>query len=221
MTKPFEWDDFAGSKRGLDWSRRDLANLEIAVSHTCGRRLALQAGGNLGIFAKRLAQEFDQVYTFEPDGDNFKALCQNAPERNIWKFQAALGDLCGQVAFSRTRRDGKQVTHEGTFHVPMLELNPGELVPAPGITPMLRIDDLGLTRLDLLYLDIEGLELPALRGAVETIARCRPTIAVEINKQTTLAGFAPTAVSELIIRHNYYFAAAPGSDRVFVPLERR
>ncbi|MFN3658800.1 MAG: FkbM family methyltransferase [Pseudolabrys sp.] len=41
------------------------------------------------------------------------------------------------------------------------------------------IDALGLARLDLIKLDIEGMELEALQGARETIERCRPALLIE------------------------------------------
>jgi Methyltransferase FkbM domain len=44
-----------------------------------------------------------------------------------------------------------------------------------GFTPVFTIDQFNLNP-DLIALDVEGYELSALRGAVETIQRCRPTI---------------------------------------------
>jgi FkbM family methyltransferase len=41
------------------------------------------------------------------------------------------------------------------------------------------IDSLGLARLDLLKIDVEGMELQVLAGAAQTIARCRPIVIVE------------------------------------------
>jgi len=45
---------------------------------------------------------------------------------------------------------------------------------------LLTIDSLGLRRLDFLKLDVEGMELEALAGAAETIARWAPAILIEI-----------------------------------------
>jgi FkbM family methyltransferase len=216
--KDFDWNSFEGSRVGLEWSRRDLQNLEAALRLTPRRALAIQAGGNLGIFAKRLARDFDHVYTFEPDHYNFRALCKNAPEANIFKLQAALGEYPGPINFCLERRDGRKVTHEGTHHVATYVDQTGHVATLPGPVPMLRLDDLGFRFCDLLYLDVEGFELPALLGAAETIAHCRPVIAVEINKQSELAGFQPSDIVEAITRHGYRAAASVGSDRVFVPI---
>jgi hypothetical protein len=44
------------------------------------------------------------------------------------------------------------------------------------------IDGLGLQRLDLLKLDLEGMEAEALDGARETIERCKPVLFIEVIK---------------------------------------
>ncbi|WP_130471253.1 FkbM family methyltransferase [Candidatus Magnetaquicoccus inordinatus] len=46
-------------------------------------------------------------------------------------------------------------------------------------TQMIAIDDWQLPRLDLLKIDIEGMEMEALAGARQTIARCRPYMMIE------------------------------------------
>lgn len=171
-TVSWDWSCLEGSAEGLKWNRKELATLERVLEYVDGRTAVVQAGGNLGVFPKRLATEFRTVYTFEPEPELFGMMSRNAPELNVVKFQAALGCERGTVGMSRKRRqqDGGN-SHEGITHVS------GE-----GTVPVLRVDDLGLMVCDLIYLDLEGYELYALRGATETVARCRPVLAVEINK---------------------------------------
>jgi hypothetical protein len=52
------------------------------------------------------------------------------------------------------------------------------------IAPVRRLDDYGLTDVDLLKLDCEGYEVFALRGGLDTIARCLPVIVCEQKKET-------------------------------------
>ena len=205
----WNWHAFAGSAHALKWNRRDLPCLEAVIAQTPGRTVAVQAGGNLGIFPKRLARDFATVYTFEPAADLFAMLVRNAPEPNIVKFQAAVGDSHEGVSLSRIRRDDKPHHHEGITHV-----------CGPGAIPTLRIDDLGLRVCDLICLDVEGWECQALRGAAATIARCRPVVVVEVNKNTAFVGVTLDQVRALVTVHGYRFVARLRSDELYVPAER-
>lgn len=205
----WDWGAFSGSPKGLAWNRRDLASLETVLRLVPGRTAAVQAGGNLGIFPKRLAQVFTTVYTFEPAPELFKSLYHNAPERNILRFQAALGETRGLVGTACVRREGKHAqAHEGITHV----------VPK-GTIPTLRVDDLGLPVCDLLYLDVEGWELYALRGAVKTLTRCRPVVVVEINQNITIVGLTPEAVRAYLVAQGYRKVTQVLGDEVFMPAE--
>lgn len=203
-----EAGSFVGGAYALKYAKRDLPRLEQVIGMTRGKTACVQAGGNLGVWPKRLAQSFGVVFTFEPAADLFALLCRNAPEPNIVKLQAALGDERGLVGLSRERRDGKTNNHEGITHV-----------SGDGIVPTLRIDDLGLSACDLVYLDLEGYELFALHGARLTIERCRPVLAVEINKSLGFYGLEASRVYEFIYSHAYREAAVLGPDHVFVPEE--
>lgn len=204
----WDWHRFQGGASALKWARRDLQNLAAVLDVVPGRAAVVQAGGNLGVFPKALAQVFQTVYTFEPAPDLFALLVQNAPEPNIVKCQAALGEGPGLVGLSRIRRDGKPDPHEGITHV-----------SGPGTLPTLRIDDFGLPVCDLIYLDVEGYELFALRGAVATIARCRPVIAVELNRGIEFLGYTRDDVRRCILDQGYQAVGKHRSDEFFAPTE--
>jgi hypothetical protein len=66
------------------------------------------------------------------------------------------------------------------------------------------LDELGILRVDVIKLDIEGAEWIALRGAVNTLARCRPTLILEIGRETCqAAGYEPEALVEWLTSMNY------------------
>lgn len=194
-----------GSAAALKWGTRELRSLDVVLELVKGRTAVVQAGGNLGLFPRKLAKMFQTVYTFEPAPDLFRMMLQNAPAHNIVAFQAALGAKRGLVGVSRERRDGKPDAHEGITHT-----------VAGGSIPSLLIDDLGLPVLDLLYLDIEGDELPALMGAANTIRRCHPVIAVEVNKNLKYVGVTEAQIEAFFDMHGYAHALSVGSDRAYV-----
>ena len=199
----WNWSAFAGGAECLKWNRRDVQTLDRVLGIVPFRRAAVQGGGNLGIFPKRLALEFDAVYAFEPDPALFAIMCHNAPEPNIVKMQAALGAKRDLVA---TKHGTETRTHEGVTHI-----------AGPGIIPTILVDDLGLPHCDLIYLDVEGWEYFALQGAVDTIRRCRPIVACEINSCIRRVGLTGDDIRSFMASFGYVRAFRMRSDDVFVP----
>jgi FkbM family methyltransferase len=206
--RAWDWSRFQGSPLMLKFMRRDLPTLDRVIEMVPRHRVCVQAGGALGIFPKRLAETFDEVLTFEPDPDNFVRLCLNAPEPTIRAYPVALGAVNATVGLCKQRRDGKPENHEGCVHV-----------AGDGEVPMLRLDELQLRVCDLLYLDVEGYELFALQGAAETLRRCRPVIALEVNANLGFYGLQESDLVGYLASSGYRRAARLGSDQVFVTVE--
>lgn len=199
---------FRGDPVELKWNRKDLESLQVVVPMVKSRRVAVQAGGCLGVFAKYLASQFDAVYVFEPS-TQFVDMTHNAPEANIVRFQAALGsrhEMVDPVCGLRGN-DGKTVLHSGMTRVEA----------GAGIVPTLRVDDLDLPQCDLIYLDVEGWELFALQGAEETIRRCRPIITCEINRGIEYLGISGDELRRWLTDRDYKFHSKHRSDEVYTP----
>lgn len=168
-------------ERGLVWPDYDRRCAEVTFRETGEtisrlsampkRRVCVQAGGNCGQLVRELAGLFDAVYTFEPDPKNFVALAINtANQPNVFRFQAALGD--------DLTRGALRGMANGDDKFP--ETNCGALyMNGAGLIPTLAIDDLGLSNVDLVMLDIEGGELAALRGARRTLFKSNPLVVFE------------------------------------------
>jgi len=184
----FKWPAGDRMLAGDIQSIHDLDNVIFPMVPHKG--VCIQAGGAMGMWAKRLAQVFGRVYTFEPTPQSFHCLNVNCPEENIIKMQAALGNKPCLV---------KMAYHEKPDNYGAYMAHPG------GIIPTLTIDCLDLDQLDLLMLDIEGHELWALQGAANTIDKFKPVIVVE-DKLPCLVkvGLKPGAVQQYLKdRHNY------------------
>lgn len=206
------------------WPRRDeslhgdiptLAHLDTEVFPLIPEKgVVIQAGGAMGMWAKRMAQVFDVVYTFEPTPDSFYCCSFNCPEPNIVKFNAALGAAPGMInmAFPEHRKRSKAKKENlGGFRV-----------FEGGYTPTVRVDDLGLYRCDLMFLDLEGYELFALKGAAETIEKHRPVIIMEDKGCSAAFGYAKGDVEKYLERHHQYKTLKRfhgGRDVVCVPTE--
>lgn len=194
----------------LKWNAKDLESLQEVVRQWCMRRRSVvQAGGCLGVFAQYLAGEFQQVYTFEPDPAMFALLVANVSEPNVVKLQAALGHARGRMVStecSLRENDGNTKLHGG-----MTRTESG------GFLPTLKIDDLGLEDCDLIYLDVEGDEMYAIMGALETIRHCKPVLVCEINRGIDYRGINREVFASYICGLGYRHAATLRSDYVFVP----
>lgn len=171
LSNPFDWyrgdslrwpDDDKKLLLVNDW----VADVDAVLRHVSGRSVAVQAGGACGIWPARLAGEFAQVITYEPQEENYACLKHNcAPYSNITAYRAGLGREMGNA---RLQRDAFEDGNAGAWYA----------VPGDGF-PVVPLDGLALSACDLIMLDVEGGELDALLGAVSTIERCRPVVVVE------------------------------------------
>jgi FkbM family methyltransferase len=154
--------------RALAYRKTRIANArkvaDFVRAHVPVRRQCVQAGGHVGLWPKHLALLFEHVYTFEPNAANFAALAHNILEPNVYAARGVLGAYHRLVGMVNPKGES------GTHRV-------GSLT---GATPTYRIDDLGLRKLDLIVLDVEGYELPALMGAEQTIRHSWPSVILEV-----------------------------------------
>lgn len=183
---------------GRPWahSLRHVRSIEWSLGQCQRRRRAVQAGGNLGLWPRRMAEVFAHVVTFEPDALSRACLSRNVPA-NVSVVGAALGDRTGRCA----------IEHRG---IGSHRVRVGDEVP------MVTIDGFEWTDVDLLQLDIEGYEWHALTGATETIRRCQPLIQLELRNHTALYGQSDDAVRALLGSFGYReVSQQQGSDVVF------
>lgn len=180
----------------FDW----LPDLDQAVAVCEKFDVAVQAGGNCGVWPKKLAEKFKAVYTFEPEPQNFTCLAYNCPQSNIVKFQAALG----------LKRKMVSMAYE---HGPR---NMGAVyVDGGGNIPVLKIDDLCLPACDLIQLDLEGYDLEALMGGYGTIARFKPVIMAEDKGLSRRYGVEQGEIERYLKPLGYKVRARPHRDIIF------
>ena len=147
----------------------DRLNEPSKIAKYCkNTRTCLQAGGNVGIYPVGLAKIFEKVITCEPELLNFECLGLNTENYpNIIKHQVALGNENRKVSLKLSGNNNCGGHNLGK------EVQDGDIL-------MMRIDDLNLENLDLIYLDVEGFEIECLSGGVEVIKKYKPIICAEI-----------------------------------------
>lgn len=157
------WPTDCNAEAGFEYMIRRVTDVDLAIKHCRKTALAVQAGGNVGMWPLRLAKTFSVVHTFEPVPHIYGALCNNIVT-GIVPHNELLGATVGEEVPFRYHPGGtSRVDPEGKERLTTTT-----------------IDALKLPCCDALFLDVEGFELHALTGAMETIKAFRPVITVEI-----------------------------------------
>jgi FkbM family methyltransferase len=177
----------------------DISALKEAMGYCTDFRCAIQAGGNVGIWPAKLAEKFEAVYTAEPDADNFACLSANVTAPNVYKFQCGLG----------------VTSWPAELH--SIDGNCGAgFLGGKGHVPILTIDSLSLLDVDLIALDIEGMELQALRGGQDTIRRFRPVILLEQKGHGQRYGYKDEQIEEFLKQFGYRVKTRVARDVIYV-----
>lgn len=139
--------------------------------------LGAYTGDTVKLFLETLGNSNSQphIIAVEPEARNFRKLKEykdnslpDSPNCSMELVNAAVGDHCGTVAFTHGAGRGGA---EGK----------GKVRPVDLITVDSLLAD---RRADLIKMDLEGAEAEAIRGAQETIKKCRPSMLVAAYHRT-------------------------------------
>lgn len=137
--------------------------------------LVVEVGANIGahtVELSRLVGPQGGVVAFEPQRVVFQTLCGNLALNscaNVHALQVAIGDQAGEIMVPFLPPD--RPNNFGGLS--LLGVTEGERVS------LRRLDDYRLPTCHVLKLDLEGMEIEAIRGAAELIATHRPLMYVE------------------------------------------
>ncbi len=140
----------------------------------------LDIGTNIGEVALNLAKLVGSsgvVHTFEPDPFVFSKLSKNYSLNtftNIYLNNFALGDAEGELTISaevNNNRGGTRVSSSS---------NEGNTVRVTTVDHY--ADCLGINKIDVIKIDVEGYELKVLQGAMNSLRKFRPALFIEINE---------------------------------------
>jgi FkbM family methyltransferase len=134
-------------------------------------------GANIGLTACLFAQRATQVHAFEPNPAVFQKLAANIELNklaNVTAHQCAMGATEGEMFFEGASAYGHVTTSKSDLRVPVQ-------------TADRLVASLGLSRVDILKIDVEGFEPQVLQGAREMLQRFNPIVVMEYNSWTLLA----------------------------------
>ena len=174
----FKTDRFVGRSYDL-YGEYSLPEIDILTSLVDANSVALDVGANVGACTIPLAQKVGRgglVLCWEPQRLVHQMLCTNLVLNqlsNTHAFMQGAADKHGTLFVPSVDYGA-----EGNFGAVTLQAETGaeSVVVAP-------IDALNLSRCDLLKIDAEGMEKVVLTGAQNTIARLRPFLHVENDRE--------------------------------------
>jgi len=128
-------------------------------------------GNHLVYFAHFMAPS--RIFPIEPHPESIRLLRENiALNRITCVDERHLGIGIG----SERGRLAIEMPSQG-------DLVLARLAPSPsGNIEVYPLDDLGFERIDLLKIDVEGMEFDVLHGMAETLRRCRPVLMIEVRE---------------------------------------
>jgi FkbM family methyltransferase len=173
----------------------------------------IDVGANIGeltLLSARLVQSEGQVYSIEAHPEIFSYLKKNTEEnriQNVQLFNLALGEQSGTIHFSNISADDQNAVlldHQGlAVEMDLLDRLPIE-------------EDM----IHLLKIDVEGYELPVLRGAEHTLSRVQCIYLECFQRHFQKYGYSCRDMFSFLLERNfrlYHFSGGRSLKRI--PLE--
>ncbi|HEY4304171.1 MAG TPA: FkbM family methyltransferase [Gemmatimonadaceae bacterium] len=155
----------------------------------------VDAGANVGVFTYAFLRQGATVHAFEPQPGCVDLLEAYAANQSLLQVHPwALGASRGRARLFVP----SHVRQSGSPEATLRSVDAAEIVDVD-IAPL---DQLGLSHVSLIKIDVEGAEAGVLAGAAETIERCRPLMMIEIEQRHHSEPIA--SVFEDIVRRGYH-----------------
>jgi FkbM family methyltransferase len=164
----------------------------------------VDAGAHVGFYTFGLAPGFKRVHSFEPSkfqGDYFEQNLRLNPGREIHLHRVGLGDKEGTATLHVVSPDGGENTLSA-------DVAWNHNVRETYEVPLRTLDSYEFQGVDLLKIDVEGLEVGVLQGARDTIARNRPFILIETWENKPERELVKRLMSEMNYTLEFIFPSA-------------
>ena len=178
-----------------DYENRDYQRL---IPYVQNRRVAIDIGAHVGYWSKRLIQDFEIVYAFEPEKEHVECLRLNVNNHRLIINEIGLSDKSEVLKFE------KSIENSGMSRI---SSTGKDLVCVP-------LDQFQIINVDFMKIDVEGHELSVLLGAKETISKFKPVLFIEIlhGLDTTIR----TQLFDFIAKFNYNMVDIVDENYIFV-----
>jgi FkbM family methyltransferase len=146
------------------WRARDAA-----IEACDNRRICIDIGANVGLWACDLVKSFVEVIAFEPVAEFRECFEKNVKSSNYRIMPVALGREESFIEMNVVQGN------TGHSHINLESFGKGTI-------PLKTLDSYNFTNIDMIKIDVEGFEEEILAGAIKTITLNKPIIVVEQQK---------------------------------------
>ena len=177
-----------------EWELKELAR------YVPRDRLAIDVGGNIGIYSYHMGRLSSGVITFEPNPVYAARLRRIGLGKRL--EEVALSDRAGAAELRIPLWEGAEAPGMASLDSRAV---PEDILARTVQVPLRRLDDYALDNIGFIKIDVEGHEEGVLRGAMQTIERHRPTLLVEIEERHNPGGL--DRIRELLAGYEGFFFA--------------
>jgi FkbM family methyltransferase len=133
---------------------------------------AIDIGAHVGIWTRRLANDFDKVIAFEPMPKHIE--CHKNNCKGLDNVQL------NEIALSNVNEQKVMTTKDNNSGMSTLMVPKWKLPKTIVIVETRTLDSFNFPKMDFIKIDVEGWEEQVLRGGMDTILKYRPRMYIEI-----------------------------------------
>ena len=183
--------------------RRSDPELGLIPYLASPERVSLDVGASKGLYTYALFPHSLAVHSFEPNPSVYPLLCSRVDglAGNVTTHQIALSNVTGTSELLVPQRGTSKFDHP-SGSLSEIAIDRPHTRTAVRTS---RLDDLGITNVGFMKIDVEGFERAVLEGARETIRRDKPNLLIELEERhtkvplTEMVGFVCSLGYECVI----------------------
>lgn len=167
------------------------------------RKQAVDIGAHIGLWTRRMANDFESVLAIEPESENFECLSKNTSHyKNVTCIRLALGSSSGFCTMQNPSKD-----NSGAWELMHCEPKTENAIP------LRRLDDLlPLLTPSLIKVDCQGLDFEILCGSALTLSLWHPVVVAEVR----VKGIEKSEIGDFLKGLGYAPGAFRNKDQVFI-----
>jgi FkbM family methyltransferase len=163
------------------WATDELEFMKMVTDVTKGKATkVLDIGANVGthsMFISKYAGEVHAIEPWPPVLERLRAFVADNNVTNVTVHPVGYAAENGSMLYHEPDPDNPGTGSFSNTRFP----SQTKVVELPLVVGDEHLKQAGVTGIDIIKIDIEGYEKPALRGLKETIKRDRPTVLIELN----------------------------------------